>query len=110
MFKTVKKVIGGEDVERDEPVESEVDFSNMSKNEFWEYIIEENIENTNLTEEELKEMPIWEIEELLDISLSNISMPRGNRGGFYVSDRKRVITPEERKERKQRVNEELGLD
>lgn len=110
MFKTVKKVIGGGEDDRDDPLESDIDFSNMSKDEFWEYIIEENIENTDLTEEELRELPIWEIEELLGVNLSNISMPRGNRGGFCISDRKKVVTPEERRERKRRVNEELDLD
>lgn len=86
------------------------DYTEMSESEFWNHVIEENAENTDLTEEELLEKPMWEIEEILDINLSNVSMPRGNRGGFCVSDRKEVITAEERQERRDRVERELGLD
>lgn len=88
----------------------DVDFTEMSDEEFWEYIVEENVESTNLSPEELREKPIWEIEEILDIELSDISYPKGNRGGFHINNRKKVITPEERQERKKRVNETLDIE
>lgn len=110
MFKRVKRLLGGSPREFDESEYLERDFTTMDESEFWEYIIRENVENTNLTEEELREKPLWEIEERIGVDFSNIFMPRGNRGGYNLSDRKDVVTPEEKQKRRKKVDMELGLD
>lgn len=90
----------------EEGIDGVPEYHKMSDEEFSSFIRSRNAERLGVTEQEMDEMPLSEIEEKLDIETTE---PRhahesdDSKGGYFVSDSFDVLSKEELDERRERV-------
>lgn len=94
-----------------EPSDTEADdsqnYHEMSNDEFFETIREENAERLGVDKDEMDDMSFSEIEERLGIRTGEVRYPTGSPEGYLDTDRYDVLSSKEYAKRKEIVEEFL---